>query len=349
MTEDSKFESFYQKMLLENKDILQKYKKEAVKQRIKAVIIPKMIFIGIYIGIITYAIIEGTKRWGFENFIKDIISPSMIMLVIISSALYYLCFGWIFILTRGMLTVKESQYNNIFKKSVVRLLFELFEQKVWYEPNGEIKFENYLSADFENDLSSLSSKDYKNLVETKRVHKIYFSFKSDDVITGKTKNGYDFLISDICLKSVGDYAIKENMIFQGIFIRIDVPKTNDGYLIISNTKIINYEKYRIDMDYMEFQEKFNVYGTNKIIAMQLLTADIMQLLIEFSEKVNIDFQIKYINNSIYIRFKSGGMFEIESINKGVLDKQTIYKYYKMIDTSFEISNQMSKLINEVEF
>ena len=74
------------------------------------------------------------------------------------------------------------------------------------------------------------------------------------------------------------------MIFQGVFIRIDVPKMNDGYLIISNTKIINYEKYRIDMDYMEFQEKFNVYGTNKII-----------------------------------------------------------------DTSFEISNQMSKLINEVEF
>ena len=135
MTEDSKFESFYQKLLFENKDILKKYKKEATEQRIKAVIIPRTIIMGIYIAIFTYSIIAIIERWGVEGLLEMVFSP-IIILVIILSVLYYYMFGWFFYITKGLLTVKENVYNNIFKKNIISLLFELFEQKVWYEPNG---------------------------------------------------------------------------------------------------------------------------------------------------------------------------------------------------------------------
>lgn len=35
---------------------------------------------------------------------------------------------------------------------------------------------------------------------------------------------------------------------------------------------------------------FDVYCSDKIIAMQLLTADIMQLLIEFQEEMNMEYE-----------------------------------------------------------
>ena len=62
------------------------------------------------------------------------------------------------------------------------------------------------------------------------------------------------------------------------------------------------------MDSEEFEKIFDVFSKDKILAMQILTADVMESLIKFKNKYDIDFEIVLMNNNIYLRFFVSNMF-----------------------------------------
>ena len=99
------------------------------------------------------------------------------------------------------------------------------------------------------------------------------------------------------------------------------------------------------MDSSEFEKYFDVSATNKIIGMQLLTADIMEELIDFVNKTNMKYDIVINNNNIYLRFHSGTMFETGSLKKGAIDKDMIQKYFYMLNFTYNLSD---KIINVVK-
>lgn len=98
----------------------------------------------------------------------------------------------------------------------------------------------------------------------------------------------------------------------------------------------------------EFEKYFDVSASNKIIGMQLLTSDIMEDLLEFKNKTNMQYDISIINSNIYLRFYCGEMFEPTSLKKGILDKETIEKYFYMINFTYNLSKKLIELINETE-
>jgi len=83
--------------------------------------------------------------------------------------------------------------------------------------------------------------------------------------------------------------------------------------------------------------------------MQLLTADIMQLLVNFQEEMDMEYELTIKNNCIYIRFMSGEMFETANVTKFSLDKNILYKYYRMLDFSITLTNKLINLIKETEY
>lgn len=83
--------------------------------------------------------------------------------------------------------------------------------------------------------------------------------------------------------------------------------------------------------------------------MQLLTADIMQLLIEFQKEMNMEYELTIKNSLIYIRFMSGEMFETANVMKSSLDKSTLYKYYRMLDFTFTLTDKLIQLIKDTEY
>lgn len=99
----------------------------------------------------------------------------------------------------------------------------------------------------------------------------------------------------------------------------------------------------------EFEKYFDTAGTNNIIGMQILTADVMEMLIDFLKKYDMRFDIVIKNNIIYLRFHSGTMFEAASIKKGAFDETTIKKYYDMVEFTYNLSDKIIKTINETEF
>ena len=181
---------------------------------------------------------------------------------------------------------------------------------------------------------------------------------------GTLKNNCVFEMSEVLTEeqySDSDGDTHYSTLFCGIFAKIETPKPFNARLylrkdrtdknIISRafTKKLPFDDLKVDLDSQEFEKYFDVYCTNKIIALQLLTADIMQFLIDFQDEINMEYELTIKNNCIYIRFMSGEMFETATVNKFSLDKDTLYKYYKMLDFSFTLSNKFINLIKETEY
>lgn len=82
--------------------------------------------------------------------------------------------------------------------------------------------------------------------------------------------------------------------------------------------------------------------------MQLLTSDIMQELVDFRKKTNLNYDIVIKNNVIYLRFHCGYIFEPQAIRKGIADKKSIERYFNILNFIYELSKKLIKTIDETE-
>ena len=98
---------------------------------------------------------------------------------------------------------------------------------------------------------------------------------------------------------------------------------------------------------MNFGENFKVISEDKVLVYQLLTADVMEMLIEYREKYEIEFDVVFGKNIIYYRFHTGAMFEA-SMNESVMNKENFYKYYMALNLIMELSEKTYRIFNELE-
>ena len=82
--------------------------------------------------------------------------------------------------------------------------------------------------------------------------------------------------------------------------------------------------------------------------MQLLTADIMEELVQFRNKTKIKFEINLIDNEIYLRFHTGPMFETGRTKNGILDKELLEKYFSILDFTYNLSEGLINLVDETQ-
>lgn len=323
MDTDERFEQIYSKIVEENKEELEKSRQEAKQEIIKIVSI-------IIIGIILFLIINKVVV------VKEIFEKSSGILSLI------IIFLIIIILCRIAKNSKILQYKNKFKMKVIKSLLNSFEENIMYFPKEGVKSQDYDEGGFEK----------------------YDLFNSEDLMKGVLKNECDFQMSEVETTDVQeDEEGKKNYItiFHGIFAKIKTPKPFNTTLYLKQdyrdknflnkmiSSVSSLEKIRVNLDSQEFEKYFDVYSTDKIIAMQLLTADIMQLLINFKKEMKMYYEITIKNNSIYIRFRTGKMFEPVSVFGFSLDKKTIYKYYKILDFVFSLTDNLINLIKETEY
>ena len=104
----------------------------------------------------------------------------------------------------------------------------------------------------------------------------------------------------------------------------------------------------MEMDSSEFEKQFNVFASDRIKCMQILTADIMEQIIEFKEKTNQKFDIYINDDKIYLRFHKNDLFEPMYKTNEILDKNSLQSYYDILKFTYELTNKIIKVINEVE-
>lgn len=238
---------------------------------------------------------------------------------------------FIFLLFRLFFNKNNKKYNQDFKEKIVDLLIKNFFTEVDYVPNKKIPREMYDMAEY---------KEYYN------------RYYSDDYIDAKINDKYSLKMGEVTTQEVRHHRDSKGRShtttitkFSGLFIRVDLGMSIENNLKIARNNAI-YSKDKLEMDSNEFEEYFDVSSSNRIKGMELLTPDVMELLLSFRKVLNENFDIYINNNVMYIRLHVGCMFESKVDKKTSIDKEIVKKYYNILDFTYNISNIMTKLIEE---
>lgn len=192
----------------------------------------------------------------------------------------------------------------------------------------------------------------------------YDIYDSEDLIQGTLKNNCEFSMSEVYTQNV--YTDNEGekhytTVFSGLFAKVETPKPFNTLLYLRDDmkdkslrerffqKKLPFDKLRIQLDSPEFEKIYDVYASDQMVTMQLLTADIMNDLIQFRKEMGMCYELTIKDNCMYIRFWCGGMFEAAGLNVYSLDRNVLYRYYRMLNFVFGLTDKMLNLLNETQY
>lgn len=275
-----------------------------------------------------------------EQIRKDVVKEqiiTLIMALVITIILSKIFHSWIFIILALVIVVfksafsrKSRLYKTIFKGELIKKLVKENDENLDFEPERGIASIIYNKGEFER----------------------YDVFKSEDLITGKLEGKYKINMAEVHTEDKrkdSDGDTHYVTLFHGLFAEIEIDKIVFGKLKLrkNELKLFGGNKERVELDSGEFERLYDVYSTDKIMAMQLLTSDIMQMFIDFKEKYKITPELTLKENKLYIRFGTGNMFEAILMKKA-LDYTTLLEYYDTIKFTLDITKEFIKNVKETE-
>ncbi len=305
------FNDVYQEIYNENYEELEKLRKS--KSR-------KMLIITVVVLILIFLIVSSY----FLSFKNNTFS----MMTMLTPIIIFICFLMLII---GV-TVNRQKYALLFKEKIISPFVKNIDENLTFNPKNGIGANLYRQGDFE-----------------------WFDlYSSEDSISGKLDGKYALSMAEVHTQSESEDSEGHRTtytIFHGIFGYIECAKDITTTLKIHSDKGLLGKvfkgKTKIEMDSSEFEEYFDVYGENKIIAMQILTSDVMDLMINFIRESKIQYELTIKNNSIYIRFHTGEVFEPKMLKKA-LDYNMLKKYYDIIDFVFKVSRAINEAIENTD-
>ncbi|MCI8290920.1 MAG: DUF3137 domain-containing protein [Clostridia bacterium] len=227
----------------------------------------------------------------------------------------------------------NNKYNTEYKNTIISKLVPYYDENLKFEPTLDISRKQYNQAEFES---------YKN-------------FYSNDYIYGNLNGIINFELSDIRTTDETEDEKgnkKEYTVFQGLFSVSDLKLPIPGKVKIRSDKGLLgkflHDKTQMSMDSQEFEKYFDVYAEDKILAMRILTSDIMDHILQFKKENKIKFEITIKTSHIYIRIHCKNMFE-GSILKNALDFKTLHTYYKYLDFMCELNKKLYNILEEKDF
>ena len=229
-------------------------------------------------------------------------------------------------------TKNIKRYNEIFKTEIVEKILNNFFDDVDYVP-----------------LKSMPQAIYKE-----GMYEPYDIYDSDDYLEAKIDSKYPIKMAEVLTQeettttdSEGNTTTTTTTLFNGVFAKIDLQKSIKNELKIRINNSISKRK-RLEMDSSEFEKYFDVSSTDKIIGMQLLTHDIMEILVNYRKDQGKPFDILIRDNIMYIRFHIGSIFETKVNKNSPVDKDTVEKYFKIVKFIYVLSKQMINVVNETQ-
>lgn len=309
------FEELYEEFK-SDKEILQA-SKEVVKERKRGnrITLVTCLIVDLIIIMLYIFLNIGITRYTILLYLIPIIFANLIIMIIITIAF----------------SKKQRAFKPIFKEKIIKTMISNFFDSLEYFPNKGMIREIYREGKYES----------------------YDNYYSDDYIEARIDDKYYIDMAEVHTEreetytdSDGDTHTRTYTIFHGLFAKIKIDKSINSNLRITPNSNFSARKDKLEMDSSEFEKKFDVFASNKIIGMQLLTSDIMEEILEFKNKSKDIFDIFINENNIYLRFHCGSMFEVTSLKKGELDRKTLERYYNILKFVYDMANKFIKIINE---
>ena len=226
-----------------------------------------------------------------------------------------------------------NKYSNLFKDNIIDKILKNFFTEVDYIPKKQMPEQIYNEGKYDGFYNRYYSDDYiEALIDDKN------SIKMADMTIQKVETETD---------SDGHTTTHITTIFSGLFAKIDIGKSINNELRIKQNGTV-FKKNRLEMDSEEFEKNFDVISTNDIVGMQLLTHDVMELLVDYRNLLNRPFDIFIKDNIMYVRLHVGSMFEAKINKKNAIDKECVERYYNTVEFIYSLSKMMIKLVEETQ-
>lgn len=231
----------------------------------------------------------------------------------------------------------NSLYNRMYKANVIAEIIRGVDSNLNYNPDYGISETNYRKSKF-------------NLY--------YDIFSSEDYICGKLENGISVEMSEVRTQewqestdSDGNTTRSLVTTFSGFYGVLELPTfLLASFIICKNSKLREFSETRIELDSAEFEKRFDCFAMelDKVKTMELLTSDIIEKFIDFSDKAleKKGLQFKCEGNRIYFAIINSNTFEAPKIRR-VMQFDELYKYYNMIDYPIQIASEFVKRMNEL--
>ena len=249
------------------------------------------------------------------------------------------CFGacliidiFAYVIISVIFSKNYKRYNDLYKENIINNLLKNFFTEVDYVPKKMMSKSTYTSV----------------------FREFYDDYRSDDYIDAFIDEKYRISMAEVKTTkeerrtdSDGNTTTTTVTVFSGIFAKIDIGKSINNEVRITQNNAVN-KKEKINMDSDEFEKYFDVKSTDNIVAMQLLTHDIMSLLVDFRKVLKEPYEIVINNDTLYIRLHVGFMFEGRVNKKEAIDRALTQKYYDIVDFIDTLSKEMIKVVEDTE-
>ena len=213
----------------------------------------------------------------------------------------------------------NSKYQKEFKEKVVKNFIEIMPYQLSYS-----NVENNTLQKYYDDANFSNVK--------------YDKFISNDYLEGMVDN-INIQISDIVL---------EENVYKGIFSVSMINQILPQEVRIKTKKPINkYENDKVEVDDIRFEKYFDVFSKSKILALEILTHDVMEEMVQYFETNKGDFEIVMKENRIYIRYNIGDIFEGEVLRKSTNIK-SLWIFYNMVRFTIELAIKINKILEKNE-
>ena len=319
------FEELYKKIFLKNNSEIEKLRIKVRNISALYLLFLVLTFLFVIFGIFIVPFILNS----LDIYINGIIYHTLFLLGA------YIC-GYKSLMLFGKYKKEMPIYKNSFKENVISKIVPLVNSNLLYFNGNDIA----INIEPEYRASGFDGYDYN-------------SFKVDDYIQGNIEDDLILRIADVIVKNIIQTKNGESSedIFNGIFVMVNSGDTDDKekdnnkiVTIYSNVYSINPDT-KVEVESEEFNKYFLVSTNDKIYALQILTADVINILLTYKKVYDLDFEIKIRGARTYIRFHIDNMFE-PKIFKEALDKDDIYIYYNVLKFIIDFSKELNKVIKE---
>lgn len=294
---EDKLSDIYDGLVSENNDIMKKLIKEVPESMknskyAKTPINKVTRMTGIIVAIVVLIALKKLMNIGNSDNVSPML-PFIIMLIFMF---------FIFPLTIvGILVIgKKSKNSRLYEEKIVMPLIKNLEFVKECDIDKGIPPQIYSAAKFRD----------SNYNDYKKSNYIMGYIDKTKIEFSKIITKYEYTVTD----SDGNMTTKIKRLFDGLVIVATLDKNIiNGYIHIfsDKNKDEKEDKMKVNMDSMEFEQNFDVYATEPVRALEILTSDIMQMLIDEKEKNGYKYEISMTKNMIIMRiFNTEQIFKV---------------------------------------
>jgi len=185
----------------------------------------------------------------------------------------------------------------------------------------------------------------------------YDRYQTEDLYMGTTKNDVPFRISYV--RTSIDKNNYDEPVYKGLVSVANLKKEYNGELRLVYDRNESYsaiEKIglkkvpinipRVEVDSSEFEMNFDVYATDEIQAMQILTSDMMEKIIaHWQEYYNFELTIK--GNKLYLKMLCTEPFTYNEYGESIITEYYLEASYMKFEKVFKLIDEIEKIVDNL--